>query len=510
MIREPGIPVDEERARLAFQAGLLQIVEHSVIATDLAGTITYWNQCAEKLFGWRAVEVLGRSISEVLPPASSREEGEEIMKQVLAGEVWSGEFTVQRRDGALLPLEVTDSPIRGPDGAIVGIVGIAHDITKRKRAENELRQSETEQRELAAELERERARLVAAQALAKVGSWETDVRTGKVIWSEESHRIFETDPETVQLTVETVLGFIHDDDRPGVAASFAHSVATGSPGAVEHRVVRADGQTKLVDERWQIVAGEDGQAIRAVGTCQDITERKQSERQIESFAEVFRALSHRLMTVQEEERRHLARELHDEIGQTLTATKLNLKMIAPEVPASTASRLQDSIGLLDRLLHQVRQLSLDLRPPLLDELGLVPALRWLAAEQTQRARLRVSFTSNEEKLELDAPARTACFRVAQEAITNAIRHARATSVTVELRADSDRVWLIVRDDGVGFDKDAMQQRAVRGVSMGLLSMRERVSLLGGELEVNSAPARGTEIRAWLPLIRSDATPLHDV
>jgi signal transduction histidine kinase len=148
---------------------------------------------------------------------------------------------------------------------------------------------------------------------------------------------------------------------------------------------------------------------------------------------------------------------------------------------------------------QVQQISLDLRPPLLDELGLVPALRWLARQQSQRAKLRVSFTAHVESVELDPPTRTACFRVAQEAITNAIRHGHATTVSVELRAELDRVRLVVHDDGVGFDHDAMQQRAVRGASVGLLSMKERASLLGGGLEVNSAPGRGTEIRAWFPL-----------
>jgi signal transduction histidine kinase len=231
----------------------------------------------------------------------------------------------------------------------------------------------------------------------------------------------------------------------------------------------------------------------------DITRSKQAGEALRQANERLQWLSRRLFEVQEEERRHLARELHDEIGQALTAAKLNLKIIAPEVPPAAADRLEDSIQILDRLLVQVRQLSLDLRPPLLDELGLVPALRWLADQQAQRAGLRVTFTANVEHLEMDPLTRTACFRVAQEAITNAIRHARAATVAVELRAEPDRLWLVVQDDGVGFDKDAVQQRAARGASLGLLSMNERTLLLGGELEVNSAPGRGTEIRAWFPL-----------
>jgi len=254
----------------------------------------------------------------------------------------------------------------------------------------------------------------------------------------------------------------------------------------------------------------EGRIVRWYGTNTDIEERKRAEKELEEANQQLRLLSHRLFEVQEEERRHLARELHDEVSQTLTAAKLNLKIIAPDVPPAVACRLEDSIQILDRLLVQVRQISLDLRPPLLDELGLVPALRWLVDQQAQRARLRVTFTSNAERLEMDRSIRTACFRVAQEAITNVIRHARAATVTVELRAEPDCVWLVVHDDGAGFDEGAKQQRAAHGSSVGLLSMNERVALLGGELKVNSTPGRGTEIRAWFPLASREADIIPEI
>lgn len=142
----------------------------------------------------------------------------------------------------------------------------------------------------------------------------------------------------------------------------------------------------------------------------------------------IQSLSRRLLDVQETERRHLARELHDEIGQTLTAAKLGLKIIAPDVPASLAGPLQESMESLDRLLAQVRQLSLDLRPPVLDELGIVPAVRWLAVHQARRAGVPIVFTAQMDDLDLDPSVKTACFRVAQEAITNAIRHAAARNI----------------------------------------------------------------------------------
>jgi len=241
----------------------------------------------------------------------------------------------------------------------------------------------------------------------------------------------------------------------------------------------------------------------AVVITQDITERKRAAKELEEANHQLRLLSRRLFEVQEEERRHLARELHDEIGQTLTAAKLNLKTIAPDVPPAVAGRIDDSTQLLDRLLMQVRQLSLDLRPPLLDELGLVPALRWLADQQAQRAGLRVQFTTDAGHVEMEPGVRTACFRVAQEAITNAIRHAKAKTIAVEIRQERDRLFLSVRDDGAGFDPVAIRQQAARGASMGLLSMKERALLTGGGLEIDSAPGRGTEIRASFPLVQRE-------
>jgi signal transduction histidine kinase len=148
----------------------------------------------------------------------------------------------------------------------------------------------------------------------------------------------------------------------------------------------------------------------------------------------------------------------------------------------------------------VRELSLNLRPPLLDELGLVPTLRWLVDQQAQRAQLRATFTAHVNGLEIDPAAQTTCFRLAQEAITNIIRHSGAKSVSVELWREAERLWLSVRDDGAGFDPVVMQQRAPEHSTLGLVSMKERSLLVRGGLEIHSAPGRGTEIRAWFPLV----------
>ncbi len=231
----------------------------------------------------------------------------------------------------------------------------------------------------------------------------------------------------------------------------------------------------------------------------DVTDRKNAEEKVNGLAHLLKRLSHRLIQAQEDERRHLARELHDEIGQALTAAKLNLKIVASEVPAAATPRFEDSIQIIDRLLQQVRQLSLDLRPPLLDELGLHPALRWLADQQSQRTGLRITVTAHLDDLDIDPAIETACFRIAQEAITNAVRHSHAQRITVEVWKDTDRLWLRVHDDGAGFDVESLELQARKGSSFGLLSMKERASLMGGEVVIVARSGAGTEIRAWFPM-----------
>jgi two-component system sensor histidine kinase UhpB len=291
---------------------------------------------------------------------------------------------------------------------------------------------------------------------------------------------------------------VHPDDRQRLAEDDRlHSVDDRRDRT--YRIVRPDGSLRWIRSRVFPVRDEAGKVFRAAGIAEDITERKQAAKDLESANHQLRVLSRRLFEVQEEERRHLARELHDEIGQTLTAAMLNLKIIAPDVPGNIAGRLDDSIQLLDRLLRQVREISLDLRPPLLDELGLVPTLRWLVDQQAQRAGLRVSFTANVDGLEIDPNVQTTCFRVAQEAITNIIRHSGAKSITVELRCEAERLALRMRDDGAGFDLEAIQRGLAHPSTLGLVSMKERTSLVRGGLEIHSAPGQGTEIRAWFPL-----------
>jgi signal transduction histidine kinase len=224
----------------------------------------------------------------------------------------------------------------------------------------------------------------------------------------------------------------------------------------------------------------------------------------------LQVLSHRLVEVQETERRHIARELHDEIGQSLTAAEMNLQaaLQSPRSPG-LQRRLTASIQAVEHVLEQVHDLSLNLRPSILDDLGLEPALRWYARRQAELTGLKLDFQGETLERRLDPMIETECFRVAQEALTNVVRHSKATSVTLELARLNGEIHLSVRDDGIGFDVAALRDEAVQGASLGLLSMEERANLAGGGIEIRSGPGQGTQVHAWFALRwQTDALPEH--
>jgi signal transduction histidine kinase len=214
---------------------------------------------------------------------------------------------------------------------------------------------------------------------------------------------------------------------------------------------------------------------------------------------LLRSFSQKLVQAQEVERRHLARELHDEVAQALTAAKINLKAAMADAGSTISARLQETALILDRLLGQVRQISLDLRPSMLDDLGLVPALRALLDEQARRASIEMRFTAEDEPKDLDPEIQITCFRIAQEAITNALRHANATQIEVNLGRKNGNLYLVIRDNGVGGDLDSQSE------GLGLIGIRERTALVGGRTKIVSSPSKGTTIEVVIPLVSQNRT-----
>jgi signal transduction histidine kinase len=215
--------------------------------------------------------------------------------------------------------------------------------------------------------------------------------------------------------------------------------------------------------------------------------------------EQMRRLAASLQTAREEERADLARELHDDLGQTLTALKLELVRMTValkdvRLDPPVMDRLQSLVGLVEIGVAMVKRLATKLRPPALDHLGLAEAIRWEASTFSSRSGLRCHVVAGKDQTALTAKQQTALFRIFQEALTNVVRHAAATNVTIELDANDNRIQLSVRDDGKGFDATTAPSE-----SHGLTNMQERAELAGGALLIESAPGQGTMVRATFPL-----------
>ena len=260
----------------------------------------------------------------------------------------------------------------------------------------------------------------------------------------------------------------------------------------------SDGRSINVEFVSNVYQVNGGKVIQC--NIRDITKRKKAEGKLRESRRRLQVLSRRLVEVQETERRHLARELHDEIGQALTVTEMNLQaLLASPGTDALAPRVKASLQVVERVQEQVHDLSLNLRPSMLDDLGLEPALRWYTERQAALAGLQAEVRADPLEQRLDPMIETECFRVAQEALTNVVKHAKARTLTVELTQRDEQLHLSVRDDGVGFDAASAREQAVRGASLGVLSMEERATFAGGGIQYHATPGQGTEVHAWFPL-----------
>ena len=233
----------------------------------------------------------------------------------------------------------------------------------------------------------------------------------------------------------------------------------------------------------------------------EAVERSKAEERLHRAYAQLRTLARRVEAAKEDERRMIARELHDELGQSLTAVVLALHFVVRDArDGRHAGRMQQTLALAESLIDRVRAMSLNLRPPLLDELGLMPALRGYLEGQMQQSGLRIETDFGEADVRVAPELEIGAFRIVQECLTNAVRHAGAERVSVKMLPDGDHLVIEVGDDGHGFDVGQTLERAVQGHHLGLLGMQERITLLGGQMQILSSPGNGTRMSARLPLI----------
>jgi signal transduction histidine kinase len=291
---------------------------------------------------------------------------------------------------------------------------------------------------------------------------------------------------------------IHPEDRPKVDEAVEEAVRERRDFVFDCRIILPDGTIKLCHSIGHPVVNETGDVVEFTGTVMDVTESKRAEEALQRSFDQLHALTAQLQRVREEERTRVAREIHDELGQALTAIKLDVTALVRELPADqgpAVQRSQSILKLLDETILSVQRISTELRPGILDDLGLAAALEWAAEEFEARTGTKCRIGMPGEDITLDPDRATALFRIFQETLTNVARHAKATEVNVRLGKENDDLVLEIHDNGLGIREEQLSA----GRSLGILGMRERALLLGGELTIQGVPGGGTTVRVRIPL-----------
>ncbi|MCU1268076.1 MAG: hypothetical protein JWM21_4394 [Acidobacteria bacterium] len=445
---------------------------------DNENRIKLVNREWQKTLGWSLEEVTNKDLDVFAQAYPDPKDYEKTMAFVAAGDgVWS-DFTTRTKSGAVI--DTSWARVKLSDGTTVGI---GQDITARKRAEEAMREAEQKYRELFEN--------------AKDAIYVHDL----------NGRYTSINPAAEALSGysrEEILGrsfaeFIAPEYLGPVHENLCRKLSDAGETSYEVEVIAKDGRRVPVEINSRLIR-KNGEAVGIQGIARDITERKRAQ-------EAMRSYPRRLIEAQETERENIARELHDEIGQVLTAVRINLQSALRSSGKETfLLRIEDSIAVVDEALKQVRELSLQLRPSLLDDMGLTAALRWYANRYALRTGFTVEIQSDCENGRLRRELETACFRIAQEALTNIARYTEATRVLIELKRAQGTLALLIRDDGPGFDVEALFNNASAGAALGLRGMEERALSLEGHFQINSAPGRGTEVRVIFPLTSGSTSP----
>ena len=465
----------------ASEARLLAFANYSpavMFLKDREGRYRLVNQQFLQRFGLRRDQVIGRTDLEVFPRDQALRFAANDAEVLAGGVPLQFEESARYIDGERVSV-VAKFPLPDASGVVTGVGGVATDITERKRTEQVLR----EQRTLLAE----------AQNLAGLGCWEWDPASGRITWSDELYRIYGVERGRFTPSFEGYLERVHPDDREQARSAVARALTDGRGFVFDERIVRPDGEVRYLRSRGEVVRDDQGRPLKVLGACLDITEQKNSEAALRAAADNLQALTRRLVEAEEAERRRIARELHDRVGQNLSALNINLDLALGAAGASPVRRrIEDCVSLVDATLQSIESVMAELRPPLLDEYGLGAALGWYAEEFSHRTGIAVVLRDGKDAAAgLRPEAAVALFRIAQEALNNVAKHAGARQVRIEIACEAEEIVIRVADDGAGFDPAA----AARGKRWGMKTMRERAEAAGGRLEVASAPGEGATVRA---------------
>jgi PAS domain S-box-containing protein len=468
------------RSRLA---AIVQSSDDAIISKDLNGVISTWNEGAERIFGHTAEEAVGQHITLIIPPDRTSEESM-ILDKLRKGERIEHFETVRmHKNGTPLDISVTISPVKDAANLVVGASKVARDITPQKQIERAMRESEERFRSIV-ETTPECVKIVAADGtlvhinlpgLRMLGADRPDMVVGKNFYD-----------------------LVDAKDRDRFRA-FNEKICRGEKGSLEFDIVGLHGQRRHMETHAAPLRNPDGSVVQLAVT-RDVTDRVEVEEAIKE-----RELSARLLKLQDEERRRIARELHDGVGQLLAAMGMNAARLEREMSNMTpevAQCVEENSTLIAQVSADIRTMSYLFHPPLLDEMGLHSALNWYVDGFAERSKVRAKLevAANWERLPEDYEL--CLFRIAQECLTNIHRHSGSVSAQVSLLRLPGEVKLEVIDDGKGIDGETLSNIASGATAgVGLRGMRERVKQLGGSMEVRSN-GKGTTVIARVPFKES--------
>ena len=512
--------------------------------TDLEGRFVLVNQKFCDMVGRGEGELLKMRMQEMTHPEDLPRNLERLQNLLATGEEYVLEKRYLRPDGSSVWAEVSASTVSDSNGKPSHLVAVVLDITERKRIAKEA-VARARQQQVVMELSQyalaagelnslfERAVKVLAdelgieftqilellpsgtELLLKAGvGWKpglvgrarmkADLRSEAGYTLNSGQRVTGkrlANPEPVMVEdLQTDRRF-----RP-VQLQHEHGVVSGM-SVIIYGSARPYGILGAHSKKQRLFSQEDGRFLQAVANVLAAAiQRKGAEGKLRESTDRLKTLSQRLLEVQETERRNMARALHDEVGQALTAVELNLQNARENCSAEVAPRLDEGLRIIEGVLERVKNFSLDLRPTMLDDIGLASALRWYTHQQAKLSKISAVVDCERLQKRLNAPLETACFRIAQEAITNIIRHAHAEWIRVELRLRETELQLSIRDNGRGFDVAQTRGKVGPDTSLGLVGMEERASLAGGTVEVRSSP-EGTEVLVRFPMVQKHP-PIH--
>ena len=467
----------ERRRSERINAQLAAIVESSndaIVSRGFDRAILTWNPAAERLFAYTAVEVVGRDVSLIIP-ADQGARGAQV-EALLKGGLSMPTYDAVRlgKGGRRIDVSIAASPIKDSSGKMIGVSIVFRDISERKRAD-------VERAQLAAIVESSNDAILIRGLDRTILSWNA---AAERLFGWSAH-------EAVGQSIDLIV----PPERAGKLHRFIEGAARGeSLSPVETIHLHKDGARIPTQITFSPVRDQQGKVVAYSNTVRDMTELKRNEDALRSYVARLRELSRRLREVEESERNAISRELHDRIGQGLTTLSLMVGTLdaglSRESRSAIQTQLKDMQALLRSVVAHVRDVMAELRPPVLDDYGLLAALRHLATEFAKRTGISVELSGVDAYPRLPLIVETAMLRITQEALNNIVKHAHAKKVAISLNAVSDRVVLDIADDGVGFDASNTPDG---GKHWGMITMRERAEAVGIMLRLESAPGAGTRI-----------------